>query len=151
VPETETFDELDRELIEKLKAAVIDVAQEIDRIELSRGLRKIIELSTFCNQYFQRKKPWVNKDEAKTALHLCVNVVRSLAILLEPYIPFSAENLWEQLNLEGIVHEQNWNTASELRVPSGHEINKPMVLFKKVEDEDIRTEREKLQRLSTKA
>ena len=151
VPETEAFDELDRELIEKLKVAVIDVAQEIDRIELSRGLRKIIELSTFCNQYFQRKKPWVNKDEAKTALYLCVNVVRSLAILLEPYIPFSAENLWIQLNLEGTVHKQNWNSASELKIPSGQKINKPTVLFKKVQDEDIKTEREKLRRVSMKA
>jgi len=46
------------------------------------------------------------------------------------------------------VHKQNWNKASELRVPSGHEINKPTVLFKKVQDEDIRMEREKLQRLT---
>ena len=146
VPETEIFDESDRELMGKLEAVVKDVAQEIDRIELSKGLRKIIEFSTFCNQYFQRKKPWVNKDKAKTALYLCINVVRSLAILLEPYMPFSSENLWEQLNLEETVHKQNWNTASELKIPSEHKINKPTVLFKRVQDEDTRKEREKLQR-----
>ncbi len=42
VPKIENIDESDRELMEKLKAVVRDVAQEIDRIELSRGLRKII-------------------------------------------------------------------------------------------------------------
>jgi len=149
VPEAETFDELDRELEEKIKTIAKDVAQEIDNNELRKGLRKITEFSAFCNQYFQRKQPWADKNKAKTSLYLCVNAVGSLAILLEPYIPFSAERLWQQLNLKGTVHEQNWNSASELKIPSQHCINKPAILFKKVEDEDIMKEREKLRKLST--
>lgn len=144
VPEAEVFDDLDRELIDKLKTCAKSVGEEINSIELSRGLKRILEFCVFCNQYFQRKKPWTNKDRAKTALYLCNNVVRSLAILLQPYIPFSAENLWKQLRLEGTVHEQDWSTVSELKIPSGHEINKPTVLFEKVQDEDIRKERERL-------
>jgi len=151
VPEIEAFDELDRQLIEKLKVAVNDVTQEIDKIELSRGLKKILQFSSSCNQYFQRKKPWANKEKAKTTLYLCINVVRSLAILLEPYIPFSAETLWKQLNLEETVHKQKWNTASELKISSKHKIDKPTVLFQRVQDKDIREEREKLERLSTRA
>ena len=125
------------------------MAQEIDKIELSRGLRKIIEFSTFCNQFFQRKQPWTDKEKAKSCVYLGVNAVRTLAILLEPYIPFSAEKLWQQLNLEGSVHEQNWDSASKLAISDGHRINKPKVLFVKVQDEDIKREREKLQKLST--
>jgi len=150
VPEAKTLDELDRELEEKINTIAKDVAEELDKNELSRGLRKITEFSAFCNGYFQQKQPWTDKGKAKTALHLCANAVRSLAILLEPYIPFSSECLWQQLNLKGIVHEQKWNSASELKIPSQHCINKPAILFKRVEDEDIRKEREKLQKLSTK-
>jgi len=150
VPEAKTLDELDRELEEKINSIAKDVAEELNKNELSKGLRKITEFSAFCNQYFQRKQPWADKDKAKTALFLCINAVRSLAILLEPYIPFSSECLWQQLNLKGTVHEQNWDSASELKIPSQHRINKPAILFKKVEDEDIRKEREKLQKLSIK-
>ncbi len=82
--------------------------------------------------------------KAKTALYLCVNVVRSLAILLEPYMPFSADPLWGELNLEGTVHKQDWNTASELKIQSKHKISKPTVLFMKVKGEDISKEQEKL-------
>ena len=131
VPETETLDQLDRTLLDELRNAVKEVAQEIDRLELSKGLRRITKFTTFCNQYFQRKTPWKDKDRAKTALYLCANIVRSLAILLEPYIPFSAEKLWEQLNLQGVVHKQAWNTASELKIPTGHKINEPRILFEK--------------------
>ncbi|MCK4434958.1 hypothetical protein KAU92_05655, partial [Candidatus Bathyarchaeota archaeon] len=68
-----------------------------------------------------------------------------------PYIPFSAETLWKQLNLEETVHKQKWNTASELKISSKHKIDKPTVLFQRVQDKDIREEREKLERLSTRA
>jgi len=149
VPKPDVYDDLDKEFEEKINRIAEEVAQEIDRIELSRGLRKIIEFSTFCNQYFQRKQPWTNKEKAKTPLYLCVNAVRTLAILLEPYIPFSAERLWQQLNLKGSVHEQNWESALKLTIHDGHRINQPTVLFQKVQDRDIKKEREKLQKLST--
>jgi methionyl-tRNA synthetase len=100
--------------------------------------------SATCNQYFQRKHPWTDTEKAKTTLYLCANLVRSFAILLEPYIPASAENLWKQLNLRGSVHNQDWNTASELAIKSSHKICRPAVLFKKVEDKDVDREKTKL-------
>jgi len=144
----EKYYELDRELEEKIKKVADEVGREIEKNELSRGLRKIIEFSTFCNQYFQRKQPWTDKEKAKTCLYLSANAVRTLAILLEPYIPFSTESLWQQLNLEDSVHKQNWDSASELKILSRHQINQPKVLFKKIQDEDIKKEKEKLQKLA---
>ncbi len=145
VPEPIQYDNLDREFESKIKTVASEVGAEIEKIELSRGLRKILEFSAFCNQYFQRKQPWTNKGKAKTCLYLGINAVRNLAILLAPYTPFSAENLWQQLNLEGSVHEQSWGSASELTIPSEHKINKPKILFRKVAEEEIKKQKEKLE------
>ncbi len=144
VPKAETYDGLDREFEEKIKAIANDVGEEIKKGELNKGLRKILEFSSFCNQYFQQKQPWADKENAKTCLYLCVNAVKSLAILLEPYLPFSAEKLWKQLNLKNSVHNQNWSSASKITIKSGHKINEPRILFRKVQDEEIRKEKEKL-------
>jgi methionyl-tRNA synthetase len=103
-----------------------------------------VEFSAFCNQYFQKKQPWTDIEKAKTTLYLCVNAVRSLAILLEPYTPFSAEKLWKQLNLDGTVHEQKWDAASQITVKSGHQISQPSVLFERIQDRDIAKEKQKL-------
>jgi methionyl-tRNA synthetase len=149
VPNPNAYDDLDKGFEDKINRIAPDVAQEIEKIELSKGLRKIVEFSTICNQYFQRKQPWTDKEKAKNCLYLCVNAARSLAILLQPYIPFSTEKLWQQLNLKGDVKEQKWASASKLAISDGHRINQPTVLFKKVEDEAIKEEREKLQKLST--
>jgi methionyl-tRNA synthetase len=73
-----------------------------------------------------------------------VNAVKSLAILLAPYLPLSAETLWEQLKLEGTVHEQIWDSASKPSLKSGHQISKPRVLFRKVEAEEVEREKQKL-------
>ncbi len=149
-PEPTQYDSLDHAFENKIKTVAREVGAEMEEIELSRGLKKIIEFSTFCNQYFQRKQPWTSKEKAKTCLNLCINAVRSLTILLAPYTPFSAENLWNQLNLEGSVHKQSWSSASELRIQSGHKINKPKILFRKVAEEEIEKQKEKLQKTVAK-
>lgn len=130
VPKPKKYDELDKTLQKSIEVIAAMVGNEIERNELSRGLRKIVNFSTFCNQYFQKKEPWKTKDT--NCLYLSVNAVRSLAILLEPYIPFSSEKLWKLLNLKGNVHKQNWYSASKLAIQSNHRINKPEILFKKI-------------------
>ena len=150
VPSAKAFDELDEEFKEKIVAIANDVGEEIEKIELSRGLKKILEFSAFCNQYFQRKQPWTGGEKAYACLYLCINAVRVLCILLEPYLPFSAEDLWKQLNLKGDIHRQRWDSASELAIKTGHAINEPKILFRKVEDAAIEKEKEKLARLKAR-
>jgi len=144
VPEHGSYDALDNELTERVRQVVADVGREIENNELTKGLRRIVEFSAFCNQYFQKKQPWTDIEKAKTTLYLCVNAVRSLAILLEPYTPFSAERLWKQLNLDGTVHQQKWDAASQITIRSGHQISQPSVLFERIQDRDIEKEKQTL-------
>jgi methionyl-tRNA synthetase len=144
VPEHSDYDALDDELIERVKHVAAEVGTEIEKNELTKGLRKIVEFSAFCNQYFQKKQPWTDLEKAKTTLYLCVNAVRSLAILLEPYTPFSAEKLWQQLNLDDTVHQQKWDAASQVTIKSGHKVHQPSALFERIQDKDIETEKQRL-------
>lgn len=130
VPNPKEYDQLDKELEECIKKIAGDVGKDMEKNYLDKGLRIIGEFSSFCNQYFQKKEPWKTKDS--NCLYLSINAVKSLAILLEPYVPSSCEKLWEQLNLDGNVHEQKWDSASKIEIKSGHKINKPEVLFKKI-------------------
>lgn len=149
VPEHDDYDALDSELIQRVKQIAAEVGREIEKNELTKGLRKIVEFSAFCNQYFQKKQPWTDLEKAKTTLYLCVNAVRSLAILLEPYMPFSAEKLWQQLNLDSTVHQQKWDDASQIRIKSGHKIRQPIALFEKIQDKDIEKEKQRLSKART--
>ncbi len=132
VPKPEKYDELDLEFGNRIKTVAKEVADEIEKTRLNKGLEKILEFSNLCNRYFQKKKPWAEKENAETCLYLSANAVRNLAILIEPYLPSSAENLWKQLSLKNSVHRQKWVSAKKLQLRSGHEINEPKILFRKV-------------------
>ena len=54
-----------------------------------------------------KKEPWhaVGEPSAANTLYVCANIVKGLAILLEPFIPASAEAIWKQLGLKGSAGE----------------------------------------------
>jgi methionyl-tRNA synthetase len=74
--------------------------------------------------------------------------VRTLAILLEPYTPFSAEKLWQQLNLDSNLLQQKWDAASQVTIRSGHKIRQPSALFEKIQDKDIEKEKQRLNKVT---
>ena len=133
VPAAGKYDEDDKEFEERIKAIAGEVASETERYELDKGIKKILEFCGACNQYFQKKQPWANKENAKTCLYLCSNAVRNLAILLDPFVPSAAEKLWKMLNFDDSVHEQSWQTASEFRIKGGYKIGRPEILFRIIE------------------
>jgi len=118
----------------------------LEKLEIEKALKKILEFSGYCNQYFQKNEPWANQKRATNCLYLCANAVRSLDVLLEPYLPYSTEKLWEQMNLTGSVHEQNWDSISKMLVKPEHKINKPKILFNKIEDKEIKEQKNKLKK-----
>jgi len=137
VPEHGEFDDHDLAFENKIKDVAEQVGRELAHIESDRALKKILEFSDLCNQYFQRKQPWADGKGAVNCLYLCVNATRSLAIMLEPFLPHSTETLWNILGLDGSVHGQNWESASLLKINPNHPIRKPEILFKKIEDSEI--------------
>jgi methionyl-tRNA synthetase len=146
VPEPSDFDEADREFEDRIKGLASQVETELRGMQSDRALRRVLEFSNHCNQYFQKKEPWANGKNAVNCLYLCANAVKSLAIILEPFLPSSAEILWNNLGLEGPIHKQSWDSASLLQITAGHAIKKPKILFRKIEDTEIEDQLSKLKR-----
>ena len=144
VPKPSNFSEEDEEFKKEIERIAVLVGAQIEKIELDKALKSILDFSSTCNQYFQKKEPWIKKNEAPTTLYLCANAVRCLAILFEPFLPFSAEKIWKLLGYEDSVHEQEWLSASQLKVQPGWQIRKPEILFKIVEDREIKAQKDKL-------
>lgn len=136
---------IDGSLEKELAAAVDETGRRLADNEIDRALKRILKYSSFMNQYFQTNAPWANKDTAGTTLYVAVNAVRSLAVLLEPYIPFSCEKIWSQLKVSGSVHQQAWESAKDINaVPAGHELGKVEPIFRKIEAKEIEQWKSKL-------
>ncbi|MEN7982231.1 MAG: methionine--tRNA ligase [Nanoarchaeota archaeon] len=138
----ETSTKIDDEFKEIVKNKVKEITSNLESAEIRKGFSKILALSTEGNKYLTKTTPWkLLKTEPKRAneiLSNCIGLVRTLAIIISPYLPLSSQKIWEQLNLTGKCNTPgNWNKAYDISISSKHKINKADKLFIMITEEDI--------------
>jgi methionyl-tRNA synthetase len=144
VPEPSKYDSEDKDCISEIERIADEVGCLLSENELDKALKRILKFTTYFNQYFQRKQPWSNKTTASTTLFIAVNGVRSIAIMLEPFIPSSCEKIWSQLGMSGSIHEQQWKSASQMKIAAGHILGNIQPLFSNIESKEIEQQKTKM-------
>jgi len=148
VPKSGKLDNLDEELIKRIKEAPKMLGSLINKYQNRFYIHDLMELARFANKYFNDKEPWrtrkSNPGVCSTTINLCLQMVRSLSILAEPVIPNSVRKVWQILNIDD---QLSWEDAGKLDLKAAHSINQPEILFTKIEDDVIETEIERLQKV----
>ncbi|MBW3001258.1 methionine--tRNA ligase [Candidatus Woesearchaeota archaeon] len=110
----------------------------LNKVKLKEALKEILALCANGNKFFQAAEPWKNvkeknnKKRADNALYILANLVKDIGILCEPYLPFTSEKIFKQLNIE----PQKWDNLGVLSLDKGHKIGKAEVLFNKLVDDE---------------
>lgn len=133
-----------QEYDKKLLNSISEVLKEIDGLFMDFRLQAvtvaIINFARSANKYINDQEPWktIKTDPRKSAttLYVSAQIAKALAILLAPIVPQAAEKIWRLLNLPGSVHQQYLVEATK-ELASGHEIEKPEPLFKKISLSDV--------------
>ncbi len=111
--------------------------------------KEAMNLARIGNKYLADTEPWklAKTDMARVAtiLNISLQLVANLGIAFEPFLPFSSEKLRKMLNMESFDWEQLGRTDL---LAEGHQLNKPELLFEKIEDDVIQAQVDKL--LATK-
>jgi len=137
IPETENYDEKDNEAKNKINNLSGELGLLMEQNHLDRSLKKIMEFSSFFNQYFQHKEPWKKGTGTTNCVLLSVNAARSIAIALFPFLPESSQKIWVQLGLSGKVNDNKWDSISDIAIKPGHRLGDATPLFVKIEEADI--------------
>ena len=138
--------EVDMALAKTLMAAPERIATKLDAFRFREALAEVMDLARAGNKYLADQEPWklVKTDAARTAqvLHMALQLSAGLAVLMEPFLPFTSERLRQMLNL---ATGQTWwgGGAIDLLRP-GHQIGDVGLLFDKIEDEAIEAQMAKL-------
>jgi methionyl-tRNA synthetase len=144
VPEAFQMDNYDQEMVDKIKKLPIVVGEYIENFKFREGLVEIIKLAKQGNKYFNDKEPWktVKSDPeiASTSLYICNQLCKTLAIVLNPYLPVKSLEIIAVLNIE---EKLEWDSANSF-IPSGHKILPAEPIFSKIEDKVIRMQKETL-------
>ncbi|PFA70746.1 methionine--tRNA ligase [Bacillus sp. AFS015802] len=126
----------------KVKETFRSVGQLIEEGSIRQGLEETFELIRWTNKRFDELKPWVvikeNREEGKRVLEDFLYVIGNLQKIIEPFLPFTASKLAEQISMS---RQSGWNQVS---LPLKLAISHTSPLFNRIELEKIEEERERL-------
>lgn len=146
VPQRGTLNELDIQTIEQIKQYPEKIGRSIEQYRFREALNELMNLARLGNKYLTENEPWktIKTDEARTAtvLNISLQICANLALLSEPFLPFSAQKLREMLNQDLAFWYEAGN--SEL-LSEGKQINPAQLLFEQIDDKQIEAQLEKLQ------
>ncbi|HWY12045.1 MAG TPA: methionine--tRNA ligase [Bacteroidia bacterium] len=147
VPETSEYTKGDLLVLEAVAKTPEKIAEALDKFKFREALAEMMNLARIGNKYLAEQEPWklIKSDEkrVRTIMNISLQISANLAIVCEPFIPFTSKKLFALLNLS----ELKWSSARNTNnIAAGHKISSDSgILFSKVEDTDIQTQLEKLE------
>ncbi|WP_295202118.1 methionine--tRNA ligase [uncultured Chryseobacterium sp.] len=138
---------LDEESKTVIKTTIEKVSYHLEKYEFRNSLNAFMELVDYGNLYLQNAAPWKTiKDDINVAgqsMFVGAQIAAVVAQLCEPFMPFSAEKLFDYFNIE----KKNWKDLqnSEIQIEAGHKIENAPLLFTPIEDSVIQAQIQKLE------
>jgi methionyl-tRNA synthetase len=143
----ETKDALDDNLFEKIVTTKTNIETAIENYKFREALFQVIDLAREGNKYLQEKEPWKNTENQNlvdNCLHMSLQLCANLAIYINPFLPFTASKMCRLMKV--VDRMLDWENAGSLKLlQKGYPLNPPELLFKKIEDEDVKFQKEKLE------
>jgi len=152
-------DEADAELIRQIDQTRITVAELLETYKFRDALYTVIDLARKGNKYLQDKEPWKKAGKETTSmedqekidncLYLCLQLTANLTILINPFLPSTAKKLLSMMKVVDRMLE--WENAGKIDLlKTGYSLRAPELLFRKIEDEEIVKQMEKLHKNAVK-
>ena len=151
VPKPANFTEVDINTLAKINEYPTIIGNSIERYRFREASQELLNLARLGNKYLADEEPWkqikINPERVKTILYVALQIATSLAVVCEPFLPFTSKKLKGILNVTSSAVEMSWDsikTSKELIAPN-HKINKPELLFAKIEDGEVQVQLDKLE------
>jgi methionyl-tRNA synthetase len=151
VPTPNEFSEVDKQTLAELKAYPAVISSSIERYRFREALGELMNVARLGNKYLADEEPWKmvkeNPARVQTQMYVALQIASALAILSEPFLPFTSAKLCKILDIK----VNNWNLEFEnwnLTKP-GHQIGQAEILFAQIEDAEIQKQLDKLEATKT--
>lgn len=155
VPNPNSFTTVDEQTLAELKAYPAVISSSIERYRFREAQGKLMNVARLGNKYLADEEPWKmvksDPERVKTQMYVALQIATALAVLSEPFLPFTSNHLLKILQCNNADSKISWNTittSTEL-IKSGHQIGSSEILFTQIEDADIQKQIDKLEATKT--
>lgn len=147
VPQPSELKDIDTQTLNEMKAYPDVIGSSIERYRFREAQGELMNLARLGNKYLADEEPWktikTDEERTKTVMYVALQIAAALAVLSEPFLPFTSKKLKTILDYD----TENWGALKTLE--TGHQIGEAELLFSKIEDEQIQIQLVKLE--ATKA
>ena len=152
VPAATKYTKEDLLILEELAKAPAKISAAIESFKFREAIAEWMNVARLGNKYLADTEPWklikTDEERVRSIMNIALQISCNLAILAEPFLPFTSGKLFKLMNLPPL----KWNSAlNTSNVGAGHQINKDELLFSKIEDEEITKQMDKLNESKNKA
>ena len=144
VPAEGTLEPIDEALFAEMAELKNSLTENLETFHFREALKDAMAFARAGNKYLQETEPWKvwkeNPARVATVLNVCVQVCASLAVVMEPFMPFMSEKLSAILALGKL----DWNMVGARPVAAGTLLGKPEFLFEKIDDATIQAQVDRL-------
>ena len=151
VPEPGEFTIVDSETLSGLRAAPNHIAGSLEKYRFREAVQEMMNVARLGNKYLADEEPWklikTNPDRVHTIMYNAIQIAAGLAVLCEPFLPFTSQKLRTYLNCQNL----KWTDvlSTEVLVAPGTIVEKGDILFPQIEDEQIEKQLAKLEATRT--
>ena len=146
VPSPKTFSKIDTDTLEKVKAFPASLSKSIERYRFREASQELMNLARLGNKYLADEEPWkvikTDPERVQTIMYVSLQISAALAIVSEPFLPWSSQKLKTMLQLP--THSWAAVQTGEPLLAATHKIGTAELLFAKIEDSEIEQQLEKL-------
>ena len=153
VPTPGEFTEIDEDTLATLRDFPDIIGKSIERYRFRGALQELMNLARLGNKYLADEEPWkkikTDEERVKTIMYVALQIAAGLAVVSEPFLPFTSQKLKNMLNILFCKKEKGicWTDISskEVLLRPSHQIGKSELLFSKIEDKVIEAQLQKLE------
>jgi len=149
VPSAGELKEVDEDTLAAIKYFPESIGKSIQRYRFREASQELMNLARLGNKYLADEEPWkvikVDEERVKTIMYVALQIASALAVVSEPFLPFTSGKLKKMLNICDAI-DCSWNDVSEKKtlLPANHQIGTAELLFSKIEDKTVTVQLEKL-------
>lgn len=139
------YNAVDNTVFDELSKFPTLIEQSLSSYRFREALSHFMNAARLGNKYLADEEPWkvikTDEERVKTVLNVATQIVANLAILAQPFLPKTADRLFEMLQIS--VREWDKAGTSDL-IDEDHTLGEVQLLFDKITDEQVEFQLEKL-------
>ena len=144
-PKMSLINEVDEKILNEIYSYPKKIGDLIETYKFREAINTLIDLARLGNKYLADEEPWKlikteDFERVKTIMNIALQLSAVLTIVCEPFLPNTALKLRNILNLE----ITDWESISKDKPILLSKINKGELIFRKIEDEEIELQLQKL-------